>query len=181
MTASRRTLLVISVENEDWERSSLAHCCRRERQQASSTFRIKGCHPQACLCISVENEDCGLATQIGVRNRRMALGLQCWQLAIFENRLAIQNTVGTRGTVDPTREEALQVDLRVKSDCNPLQMRNKRRRGVAGAKPTDGKMGRNPGLMMAFGWAKTVFWAVRYGKRAGRRFFGARRACRLCE
>ncbi|KAG5883623.1 hypothetical protein JTB14_029568 [Gonioctena quinquepunctata] len=48
-----------------------------------------------------------------------ALGLQCWQLAIVENRLAIRNTVGTRGTVDPTREEALQVDLEVKSDCNP--------------------------------------------------------------
>ncbi|KAG5860355.1 hypothetical protein JTB14_012720 [Gonioctena quinquepunctata] len=45
------------------------HCCRRERQQASSTFRIKGCHPQACLSISVENEDCGLTTQIGVREK----------------------------------------------------------------------------------------------------------------
>ncbi|KAG5867994.1 hypothetical protein JTB14_007822 [Gonioctena quinquepunctata] len=53
--------------------------------------------------------------------------------------------------VDPTREEALQVDLEIKSDCNPSsRMQTQRRRVVAGAKPIDGKMGRNPRLMMVF-------------------------------
>ncbi|KAG5879947.1 hypothetical protein JTB14_019311 [Gonioctena quinquepunctata] len=109
---------------------------------------------RACLCISVENEDCGLATQIGVQSGRMAGTLRMaphiqmifrriarpCEAARIQGCAVAQISGGHLEFCRSTWRSSQTVTLH--GECEL--------RGVAGAKPTDGKMGWNPKLMTVF-------------------------------